>query len=405
MGEWQIAQFKDYFAISLRNGLTKPSRVRGSGIRMVNMKEIFGHNVITDKTPMELVPVTEKELENSLLEYDDLLFARQSLVESGAGKISIFKGKEPTVFESHLIRCRIDKDKAVPDFIYYLFKSPVGRGTVSTIVQQVAAAGIRGSDLQNLEFNFPSYSEQKAIASVLSSLDDKIDLLHRQNLTLEAMAETLFRQWFVEEAQEDWKTIRVGDFVKTNALSINKNTNLKIIRYLDTGSLTEGKIEGFQYLSVIDAPSRAKRIVKHNDVLISTVRPNQKHYGIMKNPEEDIIVSTGFCVITCENINPHFIYILLTTNEMTEYLHSIAEASTSTYPSLKPSDIECLEFKLPPDDRLSEFSEYADDAWNKIDYNHIQIRTLEKLRDTLLPKLISGEVRVDEPGKFMDAIS
>ena len=132
-----------------------------------------------------------------------------------------------------------------------------------------------------------------------------------------------------------------------------------------------------------------------NDVLISTVRPNQKHYGILKHPDEDIIVSTGFCVITCENIDPHFIYILLTTDGMTEYLHTIAEGSTSAYPSLKPSDIESLEFQLPPEDKLHVFSEYADNTWSKIDYNHSQIRTLEKLRDTLLPKLMSGEVRVE----------
>ncbi len=164
---------------------------------------------------------------------------------------------------------------------------------------------------------------------------------------------------------------------------------------MDTGSLNEGKIEGFQILGIKDAPSRARRIVKHNDILVSTVRPDQKHYGIIKNPDEDIIVSTGFCVISCKKINPHFIYILLTTKDMTEYLHSIAEASTSTYPSLKPPDIECLEFKRPPEDSLREFSAYADNAWDKIEYNHIQIRTLEKLRDTLLPKLMSGEVRVD----------
>lgn len=237
--------------------------------------------------------------------------------------------------------------------------------------------------------------EQKAIASVLSSLDDKIDLLHRQNKTLEAMAETLFRQWFVEEAQEDWETVKAGDFVKINALSITQDSKLKTIRYLDTGSLNAGRIEGFQVFDVNDAPSRARRIVKHNDVLISTVRPDQKHYGIIKNPEEDIIVSTGFCVISCERIDPHFIYILITTKDMTEYLHSIAEASTSTYPSLKPSDIESLEFKRPPKDKLREFSAYSDNAWGKIEYNHIQIRTLEKLRDTLLPKLMSGDVRVD----------
>ena len=132
--------------------------------------------------------------------------------------------------------------------------------------------------------------------------------------------------------------------------------------------------------------------MKHNDVLISTVRPNQKHYGIIKNPTEDLIVSTGFCVISCEKINPHFIYILLTTKDMTEYLHSIAEGSTSTYPSLKPSDIEAIEFQLPPEKKLKAFSEYADDAWDKIDNNHIQIKTLENMRDTLLPKLMSGEI-------------
>ena len=237
-------------------------------------------------------------------------------------------------------------------------------------------------------------NEQKAIASVLSSLDDKIDLLHRQNKTLEAMAETLFRQWFVEDADEGWETARVGDFVHTNVASINKDNALKTIRYLDTGSLTEGKIDGYQTFDIADAPSRARRIVKHNDVLISTVRPNQKHYGILKNPAEDVIVSTGFCVITCDKIDPHFIYILLTTDEMTEYLHSIAEGSTSTYPSLKPSDIEGLVFQLPPQEKLDAFSEYAYDTWSKIEYNHTQIITLEKLRDTLLPKLMSGEVRV-----------
>lgn len=281
-------------------------------------------------------------------------------------------------------------------FLYYF--------SISSEFRDIAILSMTGSSgrqrvqtevVTNHRFLLPSLSEQKAIASVLSSLDDKIDLLHRQNKTLEAMAETLFRQWFVEEAQEDWETVKVGDFVKTNVSSVTQDSMLKSIRYLDTGSLNEGRIEGFQVLDIKDAPSRARRIVKHNDVLISTVRPDQKHYGIIKNPDEDIIVSTGFCVISCEKINPHFIYIFLTTRDMTEYLHSIAEASTSTYPSLKPSDIESLEFKRPPEDKLREFSAYADNAWSKIEYNHIQIRTLEKLRDTLLPKLMSGEVRVD----------
>lgn len=106
-------------------------------------------------------------------------------------------------------------------------------------------------------------------------------------------------------------------------------------------------------------------------------------------------MSTGFCVITCTKIDPHFIYLLLTDEEMTGYLHSIADGSTSTYPSLKPSDIGAVTFQLPPDGRLKEFGEIAQNTWEKIEKNHIQIRTLEKLRDTLLPKLMSGEILIN----------
>jgi type I restriction enzyme S subunit len=134
--------------------------------------------------------------------------------------------------------------------------------------------------------------------------------------------------------------------------------------------------------------------VKHNDILISLVRPNQKHYGVIKNPPPNLVVSTGFCVLTCKNINHHYLYLFLTSNEMTEFLHSIAEGSTSAYPALIPSDIARLELKRPPENKLSEFSNYADSVWEKITYNQSQIRTLTQLRDTLLSKLMSGEVRV-----------
>jgi type I restriction enzyme S subunit len=132
------------------------------------------------------------------LEHGDLLFARQSLVASGAGKIAIFKGKSPTVCESHLIRCRINKEKADPAFIYYLFKSPLGKNKIYSIVEQTAAAGIRGSDLKRLKLSIPSPSEQKEIAEILSSLDDKIELNNKINKNLEQLAQTIFKRWFVD---------------------------------------------------------------------------------------------------------------------------------------------------------------------------------------------------------------
>ena len=287
------------------------------------------------------------------------------------------------------------RDNANLDFIYYLLKNDDVRNYLANKSSGSAnQANISKGDILGLSLAIPSLRTQTAIASILSSLDDKIDLLHRQNATLEKMAETLFRQWFVEEAKEEWEVCKIGDFVLTNANTINKDYAYSEIQYLDTSSLNEGLITNLQLLNLREAPSRAKRLIKNNDILLSTVRPDQLHYGIIKEPPENLVVSTGFCVITCYKISPHFIYILLTNDEMTEFLHSIAEGSTSTYPSLKPSDVEKIEFKLPPTQILEKFEETTSQFFEKIKTNQNQILTLTALRDNLLPKLMSGEVKV-----------
>ena len=149
----------------------------------------------------------------------------------------------------------------------------------------------------------------------------------------------------------EWKLIRLGDICLTNKSSYSSKDNWKFVNYLDTGSLTENKITELQYINIeMDKmPSRARRKVIKNSILYSTVRPNQLHYGIIKEPVDNLLVSTGFTVIDVD-INkaiPEFIYYLLTQNNTTEQLQAIAEQSVSTYPCIKPSDIENLEFKLP----------------------------------------------------------
>ncbi|HBR2623068.1 TPA: restriction endonuclease subunit S [Klebsiella pneumoniae] len=248
-------------------------------------------------------------------------------------------------------------------------------------------------------------SEQKAIASVLSSLKDKIDLLHCQNKTLESMAETLFRQWFIEESQDEWPEATLNQYVELNKSSIDKKYNIKEIQYLDTGSLTKGKISELQKILLSDAPSRAKRLVNNFDIIISTVRPDQCHYGICIDPPSNLVVSTGFCVITSKSLSPFFIYYLITSEDMTEYLHSIAEGSTSTYPSLKPEDIGNIPFLYPSEEKLKNFHDLVGSYWNKIHNNHKKIQTLETLRDTLFPKLMSGEVRVQYAEEKLESVA
>lgn len=149
----------------------------------------------------------------------------------------------------------------------------------------------------------------------------------------------------------EWKLIRLGDICLTNKSSYSSKDNWKFVNYLDTGSLTENKITELQYINIeMDKmPSRARRKVIKNSILYSTVRPNQLHYGIIKEPVDNLLVSTGFTVIDVDTNKaiPEFIYYLLTQNNTTEQLQAIAEQNVSTYPSIKPSDIENLEFKLP----------------------------------------------------------
>jgi type I restriction enzyme S subunit len=159
MADRYFVPFADLFEAPLRNGLTKPKAVRGEGVKMVNMAEVFAHRRIHNLT-MDRVPMDSKERDSSLLRAGDLLFARQSLVLSGAGKCVLFQGdNEEVTFESHIIRCRLDQRKADSVFYFYFFQSFFGRSLIESIVEQVAAAGIRGSDLGRLAVPVPSLDE------------------------------------------------------------------------------------------------------------------------------------------------------------------------------------------------------------------------------------------------------
>lgn len=195
----QSRPFRELFSIPLRNGLTKPKAVRGAGTKMVNMGELFANPRLIN-VDMDRVPLNDAEVKSSMLASDDLLFARQSLVLSGAGKCSIFvRDDEEVCFESHVIRCRLNKELADPHFYFYFFGSLAGRRLIETIVEQGAgASGIRGSDLAELLVPWVDLPVQRSISQCLRQLDDKIAGNRRINQTLEAMGQAIFKSWFVD---------------------------------------------------------------------------------------------------------------------------------------------------------------------------------------------------------------
>lgn len=208
---WDKVPFESLYAIPSKNGLTRPARVRGGGYKMINMGELFAHDRI-GTIDMELVPMNEKELENMLVEDGDLLFARQSLVLSGAGKCSIVKSVDgETTFESHIIRVRLKKDIAYPNFFFYYFKSP--QCGIKSIVTQGVQAGIRGNELKTLPVALPPLDEQIKIADMLTQYDDLIENNSRRIQLLEESARLLYQEWFVHLRFPGHEQVKITDGV------------------------------------------------------------------------------------------------------------------------------------------------------------------------------------------------
>ena len=154
-----------------------------------------------------------------------------------------------------------------------------------------------------------------------------------------------------EKDMAEWTKRRIGDMCRTNANSYSPKEGWTFVNYLDTGNITKNVIDEIQFINLCNEklPSRAKRRVQQNSVLYSTVRPNQLHYGIVKTQPENFLVSTGFAVLDAnpQQLDPDYLYYLLSSKDIVEGLHAIAEQSVSAYPSIKASDIENLEVCIP----------------------------------------------------------
>lgn len=184
-------------------------------------------------------------------------------------------------------------------------------------------------------------------------------------------------------SSNDWSVEKLGNVCDINSHTYSQKDDWSYIRYLDTGNITENKIDSIQYLDtkVDKIPSRAKRKVFKGDIIYSTVRPNQKHYGIIKESMENMLVSTGFAVINGkpDKIENTFLYYYLTQQHVVDLLHTIGEHSTSAYPSIKPSDIEGLDISVPTLKEQKVIAATLSCLDDKIELNNRMNKNLEEM--------------------------
>lgn len=274
------------------------------------------------------------------------------------------------------------------DFLFYFLANWDFVNTANNAESGTRMPRADWSFLKDTEWTIPPLPEQKFIASILSSLDDKIDLLHRQNKTLEALAETLFRQWFVErcpelaegEAEEWWETGKLGDYA-----DVTTGKGLKRHEFDDNG-----------IYPVLGANGEIGRTNNYltDDRLILTGRVGT--LGKVYISEDKVWISDNVLIVKPECILFYPIYFILKRTEF-ENLNV-----GSTQPLVTQTDLKNIEFKLPSTGILESYEKQCLTYFEKISKNNTQIRTLTCLRDTLLPKLMSGEVRVKEADQVME---
>lgn len=285
-------------------------------------------------------------------------------------------------------------------FLLYYFKSDIGQNELLQHESQVGVPSISNplTSLKSVSLRLPAISEQKSIASVLSSLDDKIDLLHRQNKTLEAMAETLFRQWFVEGAG-DWEERPLRDVLN---ISIGRTPPRQEHQWFSYSS------DDIKWISIKDMGSDGAYIFKTSEYL---TREAVENFNVPVIPENTVVLSfkmtVGRVAITTEKMlsneaiahfvfkgdtpfTVEYLYIFLKT-----YKYEMLGSTSSIVTAINSAMIKDIEIPIPDRNLMREFSVVVGGYFKKIRFNQVQISTLEKLRDSLLPKLMSGEVRVE----------
>ena len=309
------------------------------------------------------------------------------------------------VYSPHLSFWRsLQPEKLVPGFMRYWSRGEEFQQQLRALACATDMAPYLSLvDQRRLRLTLPSPPEQRAIALVLGALDDKIELNRGMNETLQAMAQSLFKSWFVDATRsglpKGWRYATISELCEINSWTLNKGDELDRIEYVEISEVSRGSIANIQVFQRGKEPSRARRRLRHGDTGLSTVRPERGSYFLSLNPSPSLIASTGFAVVTPTKAPWSFIHAALTHPEVSEHLGQ--QADGGAYPAVRPEIIGKWEVPWPhKPENVEQFHRACATLYERAEHNRRESRTLAALRDALLPKLLSGEIRVKDAEMF-----
>lgn len=404
-------------------GKTPPANISdvfGGSIPFITPRDMLGSRFI-DVTERYLTEKGGGILSRYFLPKNSILV---SCIGSDMGKVAISKNESVTNQQLNAI---VVKEEISWLYIYYNLLPR--KQELKSIAGGSAQPILNKSSFSNIEILLPGFIEQQAIAHILGTLDDKIELNRRQNATLEAMAQAIFKDWFVdfgpvrakmegrqpegmsreiadlfpdrlddEGKPEGWKWGTLGEYAQLNPESWSKKKYPDKIYYVDLSNTKWGTIESISHYDKEKAPSRAQRVLRIGDTIIGTVRPGNGSFAYIGC--NGLTGSTGFAVLRPrKETYKEFIYCAATDKYNIDRISFLADGGA--YPAVKPEIILDTQVCICIESVMKEFSMLLSALMKKIEENKKQNLNLALIRDNLLPKLISGELRVPDAEKMV----
>lgn len=354
--------------------------------------------------------------------------------EAPLGELFWLKNNTEYVLGQRLFALRPDQAKLDPGYLYYYLKTSVGQAALHGRASGSTVQGIRQSELLKVEIELPgSTYEQREISTVLCSLDDRIDYNRALAANLEAIARRLFKAWFVDfdpvrakaageapvgladdiaalfpdrfveselgEIPEGWKVGTLGDVCELNPETWSTKKHPEILEYIDLSNVKSGCIEEATSYLWDESPSRARRVLRCGDTIVGTVRPGNRSFVLIAT--DGLTGSTGFAVLRPSHSHRReYLYLAATSDNAIERLAHLADGAA--YPAVRPDVVTGTEVVIPNDEIMRQFSVITCPMFDQIAVCQSEASVLSSLRDLLLPRLISGKLRVADAESLIE---
>lgn len=340
-----------------------------------------------------LKSVSDERAGEYLLEPNDIVFARTG---NSTGRSYFYDGSDgKLVYAGFLIKFSIDPQKVNPKLLKYYTHSQPYFDWVKSVDNGATRGNINAQTYAQMPIELPSRIEQDNWVSLLGSLDDKIDLLHRQNATLEKMAETLFRHWFVEEDNNGTISLLIdiqnGYAFKSKDFKDRGSNRVIKIKNISGGIIN---IENTDFLDIeIVSTISDKFEIRSGDILIAMTGAEIGKVGIIPNTSRTLWLNQRVGLLKEKFKGSKYLaYLQLKSDYGQDYI--LNTATGSAQPNISAIGIVNCGFPKIDDEVIKKYSLQINELYEKIIFNLGQIRTLTDLRDALLPKLMDGVIRV-----------